>query len=695
MSGGTTGVRVTLTIDGRRLTVPIGRTLLAVARDAGIEIPTLCDHPALEPIGACRLCVVEVTHPDWNGWRNLVTSCLYPVADGLEVSTANDAVREARRRVLALLAARCPGSPVVAQLAQRYGADTSRLALTEDGDNCILCGLCVRVCETYATSAIVTHSRGNTKAIGAFGGRAPADCVGCGGCAAVCPTGNIAAARTATGYEIWGRSFDTAVAIVDAARCVGCGVCEEACPFHVARVVLAPGGGRTAQIPAEQCRGCGACLGACPSGAIAQPAYSWHNLRGRQHGGGAVAVFACQRSGLRTSDLPADCTLIEVPCTGRVTLPLLLGSLVAGRERVLVLGRHSATCRLDGAEDPARVRAAQAAELAAVVGYGAGRVRFVEPSPGPDGPLAAVRGFVAQRSPIDAPSSPPARGAGADLPAVQHALAHEGLDAALALASALSPNAEGFAGLAAWLAAHGLPAAVPGRPALTLGTLPLLDVACGDLVRPVRLAEITQAALVVLGRLGLPGAGIWLGEGASGFKGRRSSDAGRAGDAAVSVVALAPVDAPELTRAGLAVTALDDLLREAAASWPRPPAPVAVGCSGSPAEIALIEALGYRAVDVGPDPLPDSFAMTPEDRRRAEARLAAADRAGAAALYCPDPTSLARWAIVTRQGTWRSTRARPALGVQLAWLALAGIPLTPEALAAGLAAAIGTVEVRG
>lgn len=271
---------VSLKIDGRVLQAAEGAFLLQVARAAGIEIPTLCHHDDLEPVGACRLCLVEVTHPAWQGWKTLVTSCLYPVKEGLEVSTHSDEVVMARRRVLALLAARVPEAPRIRQLAAKYSVDTARLERAEGADDCILCGLCSRVCETYATGAIVTYGRGSEKRVGGFAGAPPEEeCVGCGACAALCPTGQVVLHRGHGEHDIWELKFSEAVAVVDEARCIGCGACEEACPFAVARVAFAAGGQRRAVIPEAHCRGCGACVGACPSGAIDQRAHGFVALQ--------------------------------------------------------------------------------------------------------------------------------------------------------------------------------------------------------------------------------------------------------------------------------------------------------------------------------------------------------------------------------------------------------------------------------
>jgi NADH dehydrogenase/NADH:ubiquinone oxidoreductase subunit G len=216
---------ISFTINGRAITATAGTYVLQAARQAGIEIPTLCDHPAVEPVGACRLCMIEVTHPSWNGWSGLMTSCLYPVAEGIQVQTDSPRVRQARRHVLSLLAARCPTSPLIQKLAKQYEALTACLQVNPEADQCILCGLCTRVCESYATAAITTYNRGTTKAVGAFAEQGPAECVGCGACAMICPTQHIKAERSAEGYAIWNKVFQALVCAANEARCIGCGAC--------------------------------------------------------------------------------------------------------------------------------------------------------------------------------------------------------------------------------------------------------------------------------------------------------------------------------------------------------------------------------------------------------------------------------------------------------------------------------------
>ena len=105
---------VTLKINGKKLKVKEGLTVLEAARSAGIEIPTLCSNDALEPYGACRLCIVEISK---NGRTAIESSCTYPAEEGLAVKTDSPRVIEGRKLVLELLLARCPNVKKVQQLA--------------------------------------------------------------------------------------------------------------------------------------------------------------------------------------------------------------------------------------------------------------------------------------------------------------------------------------------------------------------------------------------------------------------------------------------------------------------------------------------------------------------------------------------------------------------------------------------------
>jgi len=199
---------VTLTINGKLVEADEGEMLLAVIRRQQIDVPALCHHDAVEPYGACRLCTVEITKSDWNGWKNYVTSCLYPAEDGLIVSTHTPEVIELRRTVLDLMLARSPRARLIRDMAAEYGIMRTSYQEVVDGDDCILCGLCTRVCDEMGFHAISSVNRGHGKEIAPPLWQPPPDCVGCLSCAQVCPTGFITYTDKGTTRTIWDRKFE-------------------------------------------------------------------------------------------------------------------------------------------------------------------------------------------------------------------------------------------------------------------------------------------------------------------------------------------------------------------------------------------------------------------------------------------------------------------------------------------------------
>lgn len=180
----------TVIIDGHSVEVERGATVLDAAKKAGIWIPTLCYHPALSSEALCRLCMVELDRGDW---RQLVTACNYPVRQDIVVYIESECARQARCGVMELLLARSPDSQELKELAERMGVKETRWPkVTESQRNCILCGLCVRVCEQIiGKSAIGFAGRGADRTVAAPFREPSQDCIGCGACAAVCPVGTI------------------------------------------------------------------------------------------------------------------------------------------------------------------------------------------------------------------------------------------------------------------------------------------------------------------------------------------------------------------------------------------------------------------------------------------------------------------------------------------------------------------------
>jgi coenzyme F420-reducing hydrogenase beta subunit len=178
---------VTLRIDDKEVKANEGATILDVARKLGVDIPTLCYISALYPFGACRLCSVEIT--DKRGRKRIVTSCNYPVEEGLVVSTKSEKVLKTRKLLLELLLARCPKVKKIQDLAREYGVEKPRFWIEDVEEDCILCGLCARVCEErIGICAINFAKRGVEREVTTPYNRFSDDCIGCGACALVCPT---------------------------------------------------------------------------------------------------------------------------------------------------------------------------------------------------------------------------------------------------------------------------------------------------------------------------------------------------------------------------------------------------------------------------------------------------------------------------------------------------------------------------
>lgn len=174
---------VTLTINGLEVTVEEGWTLLEAAQFLGFPIPTLCHMEGLTPYGACRLCVVEIGEEPKT---KLVSSCTYPVQNGLNVRTASSRVMRARKMILELLLASAPQSKVIQDLASKFEVRQQRFR--QEYEDCILCGLCVRMCdEQMMAKAIGFQQRGENRRISTPFDIKSEECRLCGGCIYVCP----------------------------------------------------------------------------------------------------------------------------------------------------------------------------------------------------------------------------------------------------------------------------------------------------------------------------------------------------------------------------------------------------------------------------------------------------------------------------------------------------------------------------
>ena len=172
-----------ITLNGVKVQVEDGWTILEAAKFYGANIPTLCHFEGLEPYGSCRLCTVEIGKGDRS---KLVVSCIHHVKEGLVVRTHSPRVVKARKMLVELLVARCPTSKILQDLAAKLGVDKVRFK--PKNDNCILCGLCVRMCKDQMDAeAIGFVSRGVKRRITTPFDAKSEKCRTCGACEWICP----------------------------------------------------------------------------------------------------------------------------------------------------------------------------------------------------------------------------------------------------------------------------------------------------------------------------------------------------------------------------------------------------------------------------------------------------------------------------------------------------------------------------
>ncbi len=231
---------VTLTIDGRDVTVPKGSTILEAARQLGITIPTLCWLEKVSPTGACRVCAVEI-----EGVDRTMTACNTPVKAGIKVTTQSERLSEIRRKIMELMLVNHPLDCPVCDAAGEcdlqnatYGLEANKPGysanlerhkirydwplIESDPNRCILCEKCVKVDhEVVGCDAIRVVNHGDNTIIDTIDGK-PLNCEFCGNCVGVCPTGTLISKPFKFRGRPWTFSVTKSV----------CGFCSTGCQIE-------------------------------------------------------------------------------------------------------------------------------------------------------------------------------------------------------------------------------------------------------------------------------------------------------------------------------------------------------------------------------------------------------------------------------------------------------------------------------
>ncbi len=179
--------QINFILNEQQITVPEGTTILEGARSVGIVIPTLCYHRALGPSGFCRLCIVAIETSTMKDF--ITTSCNCEAKEGMRVSTETERLKKMRLTIMELLSSGTNNSSDIKRLTLSCSKNYNPL----NKDDCILCGLCVKVCRNIIKACALSMDsiEGGNNKVAEYVRFNEANCIGCGACASLCPVGAI------------------------------------------------------------------------------------------------------------------------------------------------------------------------------------------------------------------------------------------------------------------------------------------------------------------------------------------------------------------------------------------------------------------------------------------------------------------------------------------------------------------------
>ncbi|OPY64783.1 MAG: NADP-reducing hydrogenase subunit HndC [Syntrophorhabdaceae bacterium PtaU1.Bin034] len=197
-----------LKINGKVVRAEEGETILNVARREGFVIPTLCYHETLGPMGRCRICAVEVVEGEKS---RVVSSCIYPAREGMQITTDSEAVKLARKKAIQGLLSLAPASDVIQALANQYGVPQVGYSESQAENKCILCTQCIKTCkDVVGVAALEMSGKDEEKKVGPRSDQSSGTCIACGACVVVCPTSHVVMEEKNGTRRVWGKDFSLA-----------------------------------------------------------------------------------------------------------------------------------------------------------------------------------------------------------------------------------------------------------------------------------------------------------------------------------------------------------------------------------------------------------------------------------------------------------------------------------------------------
>jgi NADH dehydrogenase/NADH:ubiquinone oxidoreductase subunit G len=193
-------------IDGKKVTVMFGETILDTANRAGIYIPSLCtDVSFINHDNSCRLCVVEIIQ---HGKSRLDAACATTSTEDMQVFTTSEIIDRSRKTILQLIYAEAPDNPVIMNIMKKCGVEPEERIPNKGGRDCILCGRCVEVCNYWVKGSIGSMHRGINREIDTPYSKENNECLGCASCELMCPINTIELKDHEGQREIWHKKFE-------------------------------------------------------------------------------------------------------------------------------------------------------------------------------------------------------------------------------------------------------------------------------------------------------------------------------------------------------------------------------------------------------------------------------------------------------------------------------------------------------